>query len=420
MGLFALAVGVGAVLYLLGRPVHASAAPITGLWRPHGGPGSPLAVGCAVLVVAHGPGLSRTLPWGRLLGAAYAGSVSWILALALVDGWHRGVTGRLTTDHEYLSEVPGAGGVAGVLHGFAGRIVDGQADSWTTHVAGHPPGAFLIFIGLDRIGLGGGTWAALVCVAGAGVAAVAVPVTLRTLGDEDAARAAVPFLVLTPGAVWLGVSADGLFTGVVAGGLALLATALVRRSPLLGLAAGSVLGFSLFLSYGFTLLIVLVAAVALLARRWSARVMTAAVIGAAAPVVALALAGFWWLDGMRLVSVRYYQGIAAVRPYAYWVWADLAILAVSAGPAAAVILRRAAVLRRVVPPVVLPVAALLLVVAASLSGFSKAEVERIWQPFVPWLLAGAALIPPPDRARRWLPAQATVALLVNHLLLTTW
>jgi hypothetical protein len=34
-------------------------------------------------------------------------------------------------------------------------------------------------------------------------------------------------------------------------------------------------------------------------------------------------------------------------------------------------------------------------------------------------MAGAALIPAPDR-RTWLVVQAALALLINHLLLTTW
>jgi hypothetical protein len=58
-------------------------------------------------------------------------------------------------------------------------------------------------------------------------------------------------------------------------------------------------------------------------------------------------------------------------------------------------------------------------VAADLSGLSKAEVERIWLPFAVWLIAGAALLPARDR-RGWLAAQAAAALLVNHLLFTTW
>ncbi|MFI9640513.1 hypothetical protein ACIG87_10650 [Micromonospora sp. NPDC051925] len=40
-------------------------------------------------------------------------------------------------------------------------------------------------------------------------------------------------------------------------------------------------------------------------------------------------------------------------------------------------------------------------------------------PFTGWLMAGAALIEAHDR-RTWLAVQAIVALLINHLLLTTW
>jgi hypothetical protein len=81
--------------------------------------------------------------------------------------------------------------------------------------------------------------------------------------------------------------------------------------------------------------------------------------------------------------------------------------------------------RAAVPPprlsavVLLPGAAVLAILAADLSGYSKAEVERIWLPFAVWLLAGADLLPAPAR-RGWLAAQAVVALLINHLLLTTW
>jgi hypothetical protein len=41
------------------------------------------------------------------------------------------------------------------------------------------------------------------------------------------------------------------------------------------------------------------------------------VAGAVAVVAGFAGAGFWWLDGYRLVVERYHQGIAADRPYSY-------------------------------------------------------------------------------------------------------
>jgi methylthioxylose transferase len=76
--------------------------------------------------------------------------------------------------------------------------------------------------------------------------------------------------------------------------------------------------------------------------------------------------------------------------------------------------------RHASPPLeVLGAAAALAVLTADLSGLSKAEVERIWLPFAVWLIPAAGLLPA-QRARGWLSAQAVLALLVNHLLLTTW
>jgi hypothetical protein len=430
VGLLALAAASGAILYLAGRPVHASSAPLFAHWLPHVGSGTPVVLAVAVLVVYQGERVAATLAWRRLLALGYVTSVAWILALALVDGWQRGFAGRLSTKDEYLIEVAGVHDVPAMLRGFAGRILDFQPDSWTTHVSGHPPGALLVFVGLDRIGIGGGAWASTVCVLVGALVAVAVPVTVRALGDETSARAVIPFVVLLPGTVWIGVSADGLFAGVTATGLALLAIALTRRNPPLGLTAGAVLASGIYLSYGLTLIAMPALAVLVLARRRPDRVLVAVAVGVAAVVVAFTAAGFWWVDGYHLVVQRYYQGIAGHRPYAYWVWADLAAVVVCAGPAAAVILRRAIaatvpIIRRPctgIPPtpaVVLPLAAVSAILAADLSGLSKAEVERIWLPFVVWLTAGAALLPPPTR-RFWLIVQAATALLVNHLLLTTW
>jgi hypothetical protein len=423
-GLFAAAAVTGAVLGLSGRPVHAGVAPLFGHWLPHFGPGTPAACVIAVLVVWHGPAVAARLAWRPLLAGGYAAAVAWTLALALVDGPQRGLAGRLTTPYEYLSEVPGVTSVPAMLAEFAGRIVDGGPDPWTTHVAGHPPGALLVFVGLDRVGLGGGGWAALVCVLAGGAVAVAVPVTLRVLAGESAARAALPFLVLFPGAVWIGASADGLFAGVAATGIACLAVGLTRPSAPSAFAGGVLLASCLYLSYGLVLMASVAAAVVLLARRW--RPLFWAVAGAVAVVAAFTVAGFWWLDGYGLVRQRYYQGLASARSYGYWVWANLAALAACAGPAAFAVVRRAVGAEawrgavagaRGRAVTVLPLAAFAAVLAADLSGLSKAEVERIWLPFAVWLPAGAALLPHP---RSWLAVQAATALLVNHLLLTGW
>jgi methylthioxylose transferase len=424
--------------------VRAATPPLYALWQPHAAWSSIAAVAVAVVVVVNGVPLALMLPWRWLLATAYATAVVWTVSLTLVDGWDRGVATRLTSDAEYLWALPRVSGIHDLIRTYASHILNFQPDAWNTQPAGHPPGALLVFVVLDRIGLGGGVTAAFVCMAVGALAAVAVPWALRSLGDEAAARAVTPFVVLFPGAVWVGVSADGLFLGVTALAIALLAAGL--RNPPLAFAAGVLFGFGCFLSYGLALMApiafaVLVAGAARMSAaapapdressgglrpRWgpdlrlSAKPALWTAVGAAAVFGAFALAGFWWYDGYTLVKIRYYQGIAADRPYLYWVWANLAALALSAGPAAFVAFRRAACTKRLTQPaVVLSLAAALAIVIADLSGLSKAEVERIWLPFAVWLLPAAALLPQQSR-RGWLAVQAATALAVNHLLATVW
>ncbi|MBE8518107.1 hypothetical protein ILP97_11415 [Amycolatopsis sp. H6(2020)] len=407
--------------------IFVSAPPLFADWLPHVGPGSVFAVLVAVAVVLHGPALAARLPWWPALAAGYLASLAWIFSLAMVDGWTRGFAGHLTIPQEYLHEVPGITDIPRMLREFSSRILDFQPHSWTTHVSGHPPGATLVFVWLDRIGLHGGAWAATAVVLAGSLVAVAVPATVALLGRPEAARAMLPFAVLTPGAVWIGVSADGLFAGVTATGLALLALSATgfahgRRYAIpAGLAAGVLLGFGTFLSYGLVLLGVLAVAVAVLGRQWRAAAL--AIFAALAVVGVFAWAGFWWLDGYHLVVERYYQGVALVRPYSYWVWADLAAVVVALGPAVVAAVRRGlGSPRRALltdPVLLLGLAALAAILFADVSGLSKAETERIWLPFGVWLLPMTALLPRPGR-RWWLAAQAATALAVNHLLLTGW
>ncbi|WFE53393.1 hypothetical protein [Micromonospora sp. WMMD1155] len=440
VAVLAAAVGIGALLNHRGVRLHADAAPLYATWRPHLGFGTPVALLVGALFVWRGTRWAADTRWPRLLVVGYLASVLWTLSLALVDGWSAGVTERLTVQAEYLHEVPRVTDVGLMLSGFADRILDFQPNSWSTHTAAHPPGALLFFVGLDRIGLGGGAAAGLACVLLGATVSVSVPVTLRALGAADAARAVWPFLVLFPGAVWVGVSADGIFAAVVAGGLALVA---VGGRPA-AVPGGLLLGFALYLSYGFVLVGLLALTVVLLRARDRLAVLLVAATAGAVVVAAFTASGFWWPDGYQLVTRRYYQGWAADRPYGYWVWANLAALLLSAGPVVGPALRRAVAslsIRRAVPagsarpphrsfaaalreravgagPTVwLPVAAAVAVLAADLSGLSKAEVERIWLPFTVWLLVATAHLPAGHR-RWWLAAQAGTALAVNHLLWT--
>ncbi|MFR9730703.1 hypothetical protein ACL03H_15885 [Saccharopolyspora sp. MS10] len=407
----------------LGPDSFAGAGPLFGEWpvlgtfHPHAGPGSIPTVLIGAMVVVFGPGLAERLPWRRALAATWVTAVAWTCSLALIDGWRRGVAERLTTGSEYLVEVPGITDAAEMLRTFSGRILDHRPDSWATHVSGHPPGATLVFVWLDRIGLGGGAAAGVVCVLVGAAAATAVPVTVAALGHPDLARRSLPFLAVFPGAVWVGASADGLFTGVTSIGVALLALGCTGR---LGWAAvaGAVLGFGIFLSYGLLLIGAIALAVVVVTRRWAA--LGLAIAGASAVVLVFASAGFWWPEGYELVVQRYYQGIASDRPYGYWVWANLGCFAMATGPVLGPALVRSVRERRSATGMVALVAgAVLAVLAADLSGLSKAEVERIWLPFAVWLVAAGALLP--DRSRRWwLAAQAGVAFAVNSLVLTAW
>jgi hypothetical protein len=179
------------------------------------------------------------------------------------------------------------------------------------------------------------------------------------------------------------------------------------------------------LSYGLPLLGVLAVAVLVIARSW--RPLPWAVGAAVVVVLLFAAGGFVWWDAYPVLVERYWAGIASDRPFGYWVWGNLAALVLSAGPIVGASLviageRLDAVRERlggVRVIVLLVVAAALIVVLADLSQMSKAEVERIWLPFVPWLLLGAALLP--ERARRpALGIQVIAALGVQHLLATPW
>ncbi|MFD4428655.1 hypothetical protein [Nocardia sp. NPDC058497] len=403
------------------RSLYAGAAPLFGEWLPHVGWGTVPAVAVAAGVVLYGPTLAGSLPWRRLLVLAWLTAITWAFTLAMVDGWHRGFAGRLTDSHEYLHEVGGVTDISVMLRGFSGRILDFQPDSWTTHVSGHPPGALSFFVLLDRVGLGGGGWAGLACLLIGTSTAVAVAVALGALGAQDRARAALPFLALAPAALWFAVSADAVFAGVTAWAVALFAVA--SRSEgrhIIAVAAGMLFGFGIYLSYGMVLMALPAVAVLIAAR--TARPLLPALLGALVVAAAFTVAGFWWLDGYHLVVQRYYQGIAAERPFAYWWWANLAATLCALGLATAAALHRALSLprlRALDPTALLVVGALCAIVVADASALSKAETERIWLPFAIWVLAATAFLPR-SGARAWLTVQAGGALLIAHTILTNW
>ena len=425
LGLLALAMVVPAVTHWKVNALGLS--PFNGEWAPRVGPGTVPAVVLAALASWRAIDLAHRLAWRRLLLASFGAALLWLLALALVDGT-AGLGHILERGSEYLGtarhlDVPAA------LHDWVRRTnaVAGQG-RWVTHVAGHPPGATLFFWLLVRLGLGSATAAGLVVTVIAATTPVAALVTLRRLGAEPVARRVAPFLVFGPAAIWSAVSADAVFAAVAAWALAALAAA-ASGSSRGGRVAWSVLAGLLFgmvamLSYGLLLLAVLAFTVLWLGRDW--RPLPVVALAAAVVIAGFAAYGFAYWEALPAIRERYWAGIASARPGGYWAWADLAVLVGSAGPlvgaGVAVVVSRARGL--VAEPATrvaaaLSLAAVVTVIAADASQMSRAEVERIWLPFVPWLLVSVALLPP--RWRRWgLVGQVVAALLVQHLVRSPW
>lgn len=377
------------------------------------------------------PRWSATWSWPRVLILGYAGSWIWTTAVALTEG-SEGLARTYERKGEYVYDAQRVESIPAMLREFISRIPMDAPDNWHTHVAGHPPGAFLLFIWMDRLGITDPFWIGVTTVTIGAAATVALLVTLRVLASEDVARRALPWVVLAPWIVWMGVDGDALFTAIAAAGLMLLAVSAVRfrsghqrAGVAWGLAAGLVLGYCVFLSYGLTLLGILALAVLLVARSW--KPLPWALAGAVVVTVIFWAAGFAWWEAYPVLHERYYDGIASRRSYGYWVWANIAAWSFTVGLATwAAFPRMIEAARRRASPAAdstvvarLAVAALLTIVVATLSGMSKAEVERIWMPFTLWVLPVAMLLPP-----RWhrplLLSQIVIALTVQHVLLTRW
>ncbi|WP_235833791.1 hypothetical protein [Aeromicrobium chenweiae] len=390
-------------------PLHADWDPRLGILT------LPATVVGLVLVLVL-PWVARAAPWGAVLGTGFVGSWAWIMALAMTEGTD-GLARVFERRQEYVYDAQSIGSIHTMLQTFVDRIPYTAPENWHVHVAGHPPGALLYFVGLDRLGITDPFWIGVVCVTIASTAAVAVMVTLRTLGTERLARSALPWLVLAPSAVWMGVTGDAVFTAVAAWGLALLAVAAVHRRVLPAIGAGLLLGSCVYLSYGLVLLAILAVAVLAVARSW--RPLPWALGGAAVVAALFTAGGYAWWEAYPVLRERYYDGIASERAYAYWVWGDVAAWTFSVGLAVWAAFPRAARLLRTNVLAQLAGAALLTIALACLSGMSKAEVERIFLPFTIWVVALPALLP-----ERWhrplLLSQVVLALCVQQLLLTRW
>jgi hypothetical protein len=409
------------------QTMGATWTPLMGTWDPRIGPGSAVAVLVAVAVIAVGPTLARRLSWPALLLWTWSAATAWTVALAAVDG-RDGIGDLFTRRGHFRYDATRVSSWHEVFPGFVDRIPLGADSNWRTHVSSHPPGALLTFVGFDRVGLSDAFWLGLTVLVLGTTAVVACCITLRVLAGEEWARRATPWLILAPAAIWVGVSPDAMFAAVAAWAIALLALAANARRYASGYAVASGLAFGccLYLSYGLVLLAPLALAVLVAARRWHP--IPWALVGMAAVVGAVTLAGFAWWEAYPVLVDRYEVSMARLRPYDYWVWANVAAWTCTVGlavwaalPAVVRTLTRSDPERRPGARAIawIGAGAVGSVLAATISGMSKAEVERIWLPFTWWALPLAVLLP-----TRWrlpvLAAQATGTLLLQHLVVTPW
>jgi hypothetical protein len=287
------------------------------------------------------------------------------------------------------------------------------------HVAGHPPGLPLVMhlLGLDTPGR-----LAAFCIV---VGAIAAPLTYglaRELLEERGARLAGLLMALSPQALMFGVTtADAVYATL---GL-LAAWPLARARTVSGTFLARVLGaVMLFVAtlFAWSLLAVGAWAAILAWRRHGLR--SAIELSAICGVVLLALhgafaalTGFDPIGTVRATEEVYRLGIASIRPYWYWLFGSpVGFLLVLGIPITWLALRE---LARGTDEAVAVFAVLAI---AAVIGFTKAETERIWLFFAPFvcLAAARALSRRPELLVPVAAALAAQALLHEALSDTVW
>lgn len=348
------------------------------------------------------------------------GATAFALCLALTDGFD-GVLNGAEHRTEYLANLPNTPPAGEFVRSFVEDI-----DLYSVHVRGHPPGFVLVVKFIDAIGLHGPWPVAMLSVMSVAVVVAATLTTVWAVAGADWTRRSAPFLVVSPYALWQVTSADAFYCAVSALGVMLVALGLRRRdwtAMAAGLGAGVLLGSLLYLTYLGAIFVMMVAplTVASTVRRRPGTWPTVAGVaaGASAVIGGFAAAGFWWVDGARRTRTEYWDGTAQFRDWGYFKYGNLAAAIIAIGPAAIVGLMRLRD-RRVW---LISGGALAALAASHLSQYTRAEVERIWLLFFPWLVIAAGALAVrcrPRAAAGWVAVQATSAVVLQAALVSKW
>lgn len=374
----------------------------------------------SAVVVAHYRGWWKRARLRYVGAAAGIGASFFAVLLALTDGVN-GLTYGANHPSEYLTNLSSAPPAGEFLRTFVDRIND-----YSVHVRGHPPGFILMLKAMEGIGLGG-VWP-LIVLTGicCGVVAVAVMWTIHFWVGQEWARRAAPFLVVSPSAIWMVTSGDAIFSAIGAVGV-LVATYGVCRPPLravvIGLVSGVLLGWLLFLTYLgaiFLLIPIVIVIVAVVNRKPGAvAVGLGGLIGGLIVLFTFRVFGFWWFEGVAITKREYLEGSAQFRDWNYFKVGNIGAALIAIGPATVVGL--ASLRHRRLWWIVAAAGGALLI--SHFSQYTKAEVERIWLPYYPWLIvagAGAWVF-----GRRWIVTtaialQALFAIVLQAALVTKW
>jgi hypothetical protein len=350
-----------------------------------------------------------------LLATAFA------VALAATDGAD-GLFYGAVHPTEYWASLDSVPPAAEFVRTFIVRI-----DDYSVHVRGHPPGFVLLLKALAHVGLDAAWPVVVLSALATAVTAAAVLVTVRAIAGAAWMHQVLPLTILTPASLWMLTSADAVFTAMGASGVAAIALGCRQpskaRAMALGTVAGLLLGGLLLMTYLGSIFGLLPAALltdAVIRRRPGA-VITGLVgsIVTVAVIAAFARAGFWWYDGVERTRIEYEEGSAQFRTWDYFAIGNFGAALFALGPLPFGGLARLRD-RRIWVVVGGAVAAL---IASHLSKYTRAEVERIWLLFYPWIgVAGAALL---GRHRAKLvvvalAAQAGAAIFLQAALVSKW
>ena len=163
--------------------------------------------------------------WRWVLLAAVVATVGWSAALGVADHSAR-LTYQINGPTDYARGLGAIGSHPGhylatfneQARGPGGVVI---ARGYPVHVQGHPPGAVLTLWVLTQLGFSAISGSIALVWSGLAASVAGVLLSVRRVAGETVARAAAPFVVLLPAAVW-SHTYDTFYAGIAA--LAVLAS----------------------------------------------------------------------------------------------------------------------------------------------------------------------------------------------------